>query len=558
MPAGPTGREVLRRAVTGQRRHVVAGSVLGAAHQTGEALVPVIVGVVIDEAISTGASDRLALWLGVLAVVFVVLSLSFRHSIRNAERASHLAAHQIRAELTARVLHPGGGAETGRLSGELTDVASADAQRVGAVNLALPTATAAVTALLVGAVSLLRVSIPLGLLVLVAAPGLLGLAHLLGKPLERRSHAEQERAAHASGIATDLVSGLRALKGIGAEAAAADRYRVTSQESMAAAIRAARSRAWLDGSMLAVTGVFLALVALVGGRLAAAGDITVGQLVTAVGLAQFLLWPLSIFAWVNGLFAQGRASARRVAEVLAAAPAVSGTGGALPSPVRGSVRLRGVSHGTLRSVDLEVAPGELLGVVAHDPADASALLRCLGREVDPEAGTVELDGVPLSTVDPADIRTAVVVAAHDADLFEGTLAQNIGTGDVAPAVQAAAVHSVAAALPDGHDTLVSARGRSLSGGQRQRVALARALAAAPPVLVLHDPTTAVDAVTEVEVAAGIRRVRDGRTTVVVTTSPVLLSTTDHVVLLAGGGVVARGTHAELVRDDETYRAAVLS
>jgi putative ABC transport system ATP-binding protein len=548
----------------------VTGSVLGAAHQTGEALVPVLVGVVIDEAISTGASDRLALWIGVLAAVFVVLSLSFRHSIRNAERASHLAAHQIRAELTARVLHPGGGAETGRLAGELTDVATADAQRVGAVNLALPTATAAVTALLVGAVTLLRVSIPLGLLVLVAAPCLLGLAHLLGKPLERRSHAEQERAAHASGIATDLVSGLRALKGIGAEAAAASRYRVTSQESMAAAIRAARSRAWLDGSMLAVTGVFLAVVTLVGGRLAAAGDITVGQLVTAVGLAQFLLWPLSIFAWVNGLFAQGRASATRVAAVLAAAPAVSGTGGTLPTPVRGGVRLRGVSHGTLRSVDLEVAPGELLGVVAHDPADASALLRCLGREVDPDAGTVELDGVPLSTVDPADIRTAVVVAAHDADLFEGTLRENVaagGTTDAAAgaaadrvglAVEAAAVHSVAAALPDGHDTLVSERGRSLSGGQRQRVALARALAAAPPVLVLHDPTTAVDAVTEVEVAAGIRRVRDSRTTIVVATSPVLLSATDHVVLLAGGSVVARGTHADLVRDNETYRAAVLS
>ncbi|MFT7836162.1 ABC transporter ATP-binding protein [Saccharothrix sp. BKS2] len=554
-------KTILRDTVAGQWRTVVSASLLGAAHQAGEAAVPLVIGAVVDEAVRTGSGRRLALWIGVLAVVFLVLSLSGRLSIRLSEQGSHRAAHELRTRLAGRVLAADGGVG-GRLSGELASIATGDAQRVGQVSLALPTAFAALAGLLVGAVALLRVSLVLGLLVLVATPLLLVLAHFLGKPLERRSDAEQDRAALASGVAADLVAGLRALKGIGAEATAARRYRETSRSSMGAAIRAARSRAWLDGSMLAMTGVFLAVVALVGGHLAASGAITVGELVAAVGLAQFLLWPLSVFSWVTGLLAQGRASAARIAEVLAAPPAVPPGSAPLPVPVRGRVELSGVTSGTLRGVSLTAEPGELLGVAAHDPADAVSLLAVLAREVDPEAGSVALDGVPLADLENAALRSAVLVAAHDADLFEGTVRENVaaGGGDragVEGAMAAARVDDVARALPDGLDTPVSARGRSLSGGQRQRVALARALAAAPPVLVVHDPTTAVDAVTEVSLAAGIKRVRAGLTTIAVATSPALLTAADRVVFLAAGAVVASGAHADLVADED-YRLAVLS
>ncbi|MFE2755987.1 ABC transporter ATP-binding protein [Actinosynnema sp. NPDC059335] len=555
---------VLRQAVTGQWRSVTVASVLGAAHQAGEAAVPLLIGVVIDEAVRTGAGGRLLSWIGVLAAVFVALSLSFRFSLRSGEKASHLAAHEVRSALAARVLSADGGATGGRLSGELAGIATGDAQRVGQVNLALPIAFSAVVGLLVGAVALLRVSPVLGLLVLVAAPVLLGLAHVLGKPLERRSDAEQDRAALASGVAADLVAGLRAVKGIGAEATAARRYRATSRSSMAAAVRAARSRAGLDGSMLAMTGVFLAVVALVGGHLAASGAITVGRLVAAVGLAQFLLWPLSVFSWVNGLLAQGRASAARVAEVLAAPPAVPPGTTPVPTPVAGRVELTDVVSGSLRGVSLTAEPGELLGVVARDPADAVSLLAVLAREVDPERGAVTLDGLPLSTLEGAARRSALLVAAHDADLFEGTVRDNVAAGGAGTdgarlreAMAAARVDDVARALPDGLDTVITERGRSLSGGQRQRVALARALAAGSPVLVVHDPTTAVDAVTEVSLAGGIRRVRAGLTTIVVATSPALLAVADRVVFLASGVVVSSGAHADLVADED-YRLVVLS
>nr|BFE84441.1 hypothetical protein GCM10020093_070420 [Planobispora longispora] len=197
-----------------------------------------------------------------------------------------------------------------------------------------------------------------------------------------------------------------------------------------------------------------------------------------------------------------------------------------------------------------------------DPAVATSLLRVLGRDADPESGTAELDGVPLTALDPAEIRHAVVVAEHDADLFEGSLLGNVTAAAVPeaaePAMAAAAADEVADALPYGADTVLTERGRSLSGGQRQRVALARALAASAPVLVLHDPTTAVDAATEARIAAGIREARDGKTTIMVATSPALLAVTDRVMFLDGGTSVAEGTHAELVHGNETYRATVLA
>src|SRR5262249_13534207 len=158
-------------------------------------------------------------------------------------------------------------------------------------------------------VALLRISIPLGLLILLGTPPLLYLIHLLGKPLERRSGPEQERAARASGVAADLVSGIRVLKGIGAEPAAVRHYAGISGEALAAPLRATGAQAWYQGAVLAANGLFLALVALVGGRLAAAGEISVGDLVAAVGLAQFLIEPLQTLGWVNGQFAQARASA---------------------------------------------------------------------------------------------------------------------------------------------------------------------------------------------------------------------------------------------------------
>ena len=154
----------------------------------------------------------------------------------------------------------------------------------------------------------------------------------------------------------------------------------------------------------------------------------------------------------------------------------------------------------------------------------------------------------------------VLVEHHAAHLFDGTLRENLTASDgsdVAGALLAAAADDVVDAHPDGLDHTLTDGGTNLSGGQRQRIALARALVTDPPVLVLHDPTTAVDPVTEEAIAAGIADIRSGRCTVLITSSPTLLSRVSRVVVVDGGQVVGEGTHADLVDADERYREAVL-
>ncbi|GGJ80458.1 multidrug ABC transporter ATP-binding protein [Pilimelia anulata] len=561
MPPPPTGRSVLRGAVRRHRRPLALGALLITAHQAGEAAVPLVIGRIIDRAVQRNDLPALLGWVGVLAAVFLGFAFCFRFGARFAERAAELTAHDIRLDLAARVVAPAGGAERGRLAGETVNIATDDAERVGEIHRVLPFALAAVAGLGVGGVALLRVSVPLGLLVLLAAPPMLYLAYLLSRPLERRSEAQQDRAAHASGVAADLVGGLRVLKGLRAEGTAVDRYRRTSRDSLAATLHAARARAGQEGAMLTVTGLLLAAVALLGGRLALRGEITVGQLVAAVGLAQYLLGPLGLFSWFAAAFAQARASAGRVAALLGSPPAAAGT--AAPAEPAGELTVTGLAAGPLRGLDLALAPGECVALATPDPAAATALLACLARERDPDAGTILLDGRPLADLDPLAARGHLLVAAHAAALFEETVTANIaaagaGAPAVAAATGAAGVDAVVAALPDGAATVLAERGRSLSGGQRQRIALARALAADPPVLVLHDPTTAVDTVTESRIADALRGVRAGRTTLLVATSPALLAAADRVVLVVDGVAADAGTHAALVARRPDYRTLVFA
>ncbi|ALE77887.1 ABC transporter transmembrane domain-containing protein [Pseudonocardia alni] len=565
-----TAREVVRSTIRSFRGRVAAATVLLCGHQVGEALVPVLVGVVIDRAVATGDVGSLVVWLLVLAADFAMLSYSYRFGARQALHADLRADAGLRTRVAARLLDHRGGAETGRLPGSITSIAVADAKRVAVMNFWIPTAAAAAAALVVAAVALLRISLPLGLLILLGTPPLLWLIGRVGRPLERRSGAEQERAARAAGTAADLVSGIRVLKGLGAGPAAAEQYAASSRTALGATLRATRAEAGFLGTVQLANGLFLAVIALVGGLLALDGSITVGNLVSAVGLAQFLVGPLQTLGIAGARFAQARASAGRIAEILSAPPAVGAgregraAGTTDPAAGRAALAVTGLRHGPLDGLDLEVPAGQLLGVVAPDPSAATALARCLARDVAPDEGRILLGGTGVDDLAPAATRSTLLVAAHDAHLFTGTVLDNVtaATGDGAPgsvtveAMAAARADQAVEALPQGADTPVTSRGSSLSGGQRQRVALARALAADPPVLVLHDPTTAVDAVTESEIAARLREHRTGRTTVLLTTSPALLAVTDRVVVLRDGRVAADATHTELMTDDTDYRRVV--
>jgi putative ABC transport system ATP-binding protein len=420
-----------------------------------------------------------------------------------------------------------------------------------------------VVATAVGAVALFLISVPLGLVVLVATPVVLVALQALAPRITRRVAEQQHRAGLATSLATDLVTGLRPLRGIGAQDAAARRYRRVSRESLDATLRAARTRGGYGAASTTVSTLLACGIAILAGWYALTGRISVGQFVTVIGLAQFLMEPFGTLAVVPDWIARARASANRIARVLDAEP-VHGPGSATPPAEPVTLTLAGVRSGPLAGLDLTVRPGEFVGVVARRPGDAEHLVRLLGGHVAEYHGEVLLGGVPLRDLPVSDVRRLVLAEPHHTDLFTGTVRANLmpdHDADPAAALRAAAADEVVYAHPDGPDLALTDRGTGLSGGQRQRLALARALLAGPPVLVLHDPTTAVDAVTEHAIAQGIRSLRHGAgsryATLVLTSSPALLAQTDRVVVLDDGTVTAEGDHAGLGARDERYRAAVL-
>ncbi len=581
-----TPKALLRSIRADSRRPLVLSTALFVSHQFGELMVPVVAGVVIDRAVVTSDGGALVRWLAVLAVAFAGLSLSWRFADRILTRSLEQAAHGLRLRLVARVTDHQGMAAAPPV-GQMVSVASSDAMAVAQTQTAVAMLVSGVAAILTAAAVLLWISVPLGLVVVLGLPPVLGALHLLGAPLEKRVAAQQADVAHAAATATDLLAGLRVLKGLRAENEASARYRAASRQSLTAGLRAKRLYACQEGLTVVVTASFVALVALVGGRLAADGSITVGQLVAAVGVTQFLVGPLGRVGWAAGVRAAARALADRVASLLT--EPVATVDGREDAPAGNpALTLAQVGSRQLDGVDLAVAPGCFVGVVSPDQAAGGSLVALLARAVDPDRGSLALGGRPLDRIRLDALRRQLLVAGHDAALFTGTVRENLmdgrgsasgdgngrgpgpgdgrgdgdgdgdGDGGLAGAIAASAADEFIDSLPAGFDTTLTERGQSLSGGQRQRLALARAVAAEPPVLVLHEPTTAVDAVTEARIAVGLRAHRTGRTTVVITTSPALLAAADVVVLLEGGKVVDSGSHAELVARNPRYAEVVLA
>ncbi|EID73252.1 MULTISPECIES: ABC transporter ATP-binding protein [Rhodococcus] len=562
------GTAILRRTLVRNRVRLGIGTVLVCLHQVAETLVPISIGVIVDRAVATGDVFALAVWLCALALLFLVLTAAWRFGARFIVVAMQNEAHQLRMEVAHRILDPRG-VRTDLRAGELLSVSTSDADRAAWIADITPRAAAALTAAIGSAVALLLIDVPLGLAVLIGTPVILGLLQLAAPLITRRATDQQAAVARASAMATDLVSGLRPLRGIGAEVSASRRYRTASREALGATLHTAKSSAVFAGVSMTVSALLAVGVAGVAGWFALEGRITIGELITVVGLSQFFIEPLGVLAGLPGFLALARASADRLALVLDAEPLVpAGSGRTFDGS---ELSLTGVSYRSLNAVDLRVTPGELLGIVAYRPQDAEALAALLSGQVPPDRydGELTVGGVRLSDADLAQARRALLVEPHNGDLFSGTVASNVTAGrpgaaasEVQAALTASAAVDVVEAHPEGLEHEVADRGSSLSGGQRQRVALARALVAQSPVMVLHDPTTAVDAVTEHTIAGGIADLRHrasagSQTTILITSSPALLSVTDRVVVLDDGTVVGEGTHSQLATENANYRQAVV-
>lgn len=532
---------------------MVAGVLVLSLHQATEAAVPVAIGIFVDRAVATGEVQPLLWCVLMMVVLFAVLSNAWKTGARQVVWAIEYETHLLRLEIAQRVLDPRGH-RTGLRSGELLSIATSDAEKAALVMRAVSMGAAACTALIVSSVSLLLVDVPLGLGVLIGVPLLVLGIQALSPLLTRRTSSQQEAVAQTTALATDLVSGLRTLRGIGAQHNAAARYRRSSEATLRATLRAASTNGLQDGVTTALSGLLLAAVAGVSGWFALNGRITIGELITVVGLAQFVAEPVGTLGYASQVLAMSRASASRLASVLSAPPlTTTGTSTAIDS-TQPLLAVEDVTHGSLSSLTLVLRPGESVGVLCYDPRDAEAMLAVVGGRAPDHTGSVLVGGTRLEELDVDAVRRTVLLERHETDLFEGTLRSNLLVDAGLERVMTAAG---AADLIEELDRPLADRGQALSGGQRQRLGLARALLAEPPLLVLHDPSTAVDAVTEELLAEGLAEERAGRTTLVLTSSPALLGKMDRVVVVADGSVVAEGIHSELAASDPAYQEAVL-
>jgi ABC-type multidrug transport system fused ATPase/permease subunit len=437
-------------------------------------------------------------------------------------------------------------------TGEVVAIGTSDLSHIGgAMDVSARFAGAVVSFFVVAAI-LLQTSLTLGLVVLVGVPLLMLVIAPLLQPLQRRSTAHRALMGELSNTASDIVGGLRVLRGIGGEQVFLGRYRRESQATRVAGVRVARVQSLLDALQVLLPGLFVVVVVWIGARYAVAGRISPGELVSFYGYSAFLMIPLRTVTEFANKLVRARVSAARVCRVLALQsdhqdpehPAASPPWGAPLADARSG---------------LQVRSGTLLALVSEDPDETSALADRLGLCAPESDDDVTLGGVPLTALTREEVRRRIVVSDAGAALFSGPLGARLdvsGAGDLDRALDTASAHDVLEALPEGLDTWVAERGRTFSGGQRQRLVLARALTLDPEVLVLVEPTSAVDAHTEARIASRLLDHRAGRTTVVTTSSPLLLDRVDEVALLVGGRVVATGRHADLLARSD-YRAVVV-
>lgn len=557
-PAGrppASAREVLSRVLRRNARALAASFALLSLWQLSEAMVPVVVGGLIDHAVTSGDVRALFTWGALLTLVFASLMYTYRYGALIAYRADQVEANRLRTEIARHVLGPRG-ARTGRLPGATLSLATGDADGVGTLSQSAGNTFASAMAVAVSAFVLLRIDVVIGLTVLLGFPFVLFLSQLITPVISRRSRDQRSRIAATSAAAADLVRGLRVLKGVGAEREAAARYREQSQVAKVAGVRVAESQALMTAITTGLSGLFLAGVTLLAGKRALENSITIGQLIAIVGLTQFLASPIQTLGQIGALVADGHASGTRIVEFLRTPPLVS-EGTERPPLAAQVLSLDHVTVGALHDFSLASHPGELLGLAIDDPAATRTLVQLLACEISTEepSGEVRLDGTSIDGLSVPARRERLLVNPHQTDLLYGTLRSNLDLDgrredtDIAQALDAAAAHDIVRLHEHGLDQPVAAKGSSYSGGQRQRIALARALTADPSILVLDNPTTAVDAVTEQRIALGIKalRHRSGtRTTWVVTTSPALLAQADRVVYVERGRVACTGTHRELL------------
>ncbi|MGH3760101.1 ABC transporter ATP-binding protein [Actinophytocola sp.] len=549
VPDARGGLRYLLWLVRKQPGRVCLGMLFGSSWMLGLVVPPYLIAHAIDDGLRARDLSTLWLWVGLILAAGMANSVIgiLRHRTMTFVRLdAGLRTVQVVVRHAVRV-----GAELPRRvsTGEVVSIGAADLDRIMRTMTSTGPGVGAVVSYAAVAVLLVGISPLIALVVLLGVPTLLvSLGPLLNRMRDAETAYREQQGALAA-RAGDMVAGLRVLCGIGGKDRFARRYHRESRELREEGYRVGAVASWIEAVTIGLPALFLATVTWLAARMTAAGEITVGEMVAVYGYVAVLATP--VYFLIEGAqdINRGLVAARRVVRVLNLRPTVPDRA-TTPCPPR-PADLHDPRSG------LTVHPSELLAVAAAAPADALAVVDRLGHYVDSDT---TWDGRPLAAMPVDEVRRRILVADNDAYLFAGPLRDAVATErdhddrEIHAAVHTAAAADIVTGLPDELASYVEAQGRDLSGGQRQRLRLTRALLADPEVLILVEPTSAVDAHTESVIADRLREARRGRATVVIGTSPLLLDRADRVAFLSDGRVVATGSHTDLLATEPGYRS----
>jgi ATP-binding cassette subfamily B protein len=538
------------------------------------ALTTLIVPVAVRRMIDFGFSGRalqlidsyFAVMIGVVAVLAISSAMRYYLVTTLGERIVADLRSDIFAHLTQLSSSFFDTARTGEIVSRLTADTTQIKSTVGAsVSIALRNLL-----LFLGGAAMMVVTSPrLSLFVLGAIPIIVLPLVGFGRAVRRRGRAAQDTLAEASGYADELIGAVRTLQAFTNEKLAQSRFSAAVERAFAAACDATKARGVLTAVVIFLVFASIVVVLWVGAQDVLAGHITPGRLGQFVLYAVFAAGGLSELSQVWGEIAQASGAAERLFEILDVEPQIKAPPRplALPAPARGAVEFKDVSFEypgrpnapVLNHVSFHVAPGEKLALVGPSGAGKSTVFQLIQRFYDPVAGTVSFDGVSVTEVDPAALRSRIALVPQDAVIFGTSVRENIRFGrpeatdaDIEKAAAAAHASEFIRRLPDGYETQVGERGVTLSGGQRQRIAIARAILREAPLLLLDEATSSLDAESETLVQQALGGLMRNRTSIVIAHRLATVQNCDRILVIDHGRIVEEGTHGSLASSSGLY------
>ncbi|TMM48357.1 ABC transporter transmembrane domain-containing protein [Qipengyuania marisflavi] len=390
-----------------------------------------------------------------------------------------------------------------------------------------------------------------------------------GRRLRTVSRTSQDRVADIGAMVTEVLGAMKIVQGFNQESREQARFGEAVEQTFATAKRRIVIRAAMTAVVILFVFGGITLLIWRGATAVSEGSISGGTIAAFVLTAGLVAGSFGALTEVYGDLLRGAGAASRLNELLDEQPTIAPPARpeALPQPARGSLSLRNVTFRyptrletpAITDFSLEVEPGETVAIVGPSGAGKSTIFQLVERFYDPQAGTIRLDGVPLTSADPAEIRRRIAFVPQEGVLFSANARDNLRYGnwaatdeDIWNAARAANAAEFLEKLPQGLDTYLGESGTQLSGGQRQRIAIARALLRDAPILLLDEATSALDAESERLVQDALDHLMEDRTTLVIAHRLATVRAADRIVVMEDGAIVEQGTHAQLTAGSGLY------